>query len=163
MKDKEVMQQALEALRDAIDYTDDEASSPKVTRQCADAIAALESALAQPVQPSFTHDDADRLFGRPGDCDCLVAYGNICSEETEILAVRIEAMKAAAHDLVDRFALAQPVQQETHSAENVPEDTVGNRRAITQNPGSAIAIMQRMERRIKSLESALAVHPKEPS
>ena len=59
MKDKEVMQQALEALRDAIDYTDDEASSPKVTRQCADAIADLESAIAQTAQPTVITWNAD--------------------------------------------------------------------------------------------------------
>lgn len=35
-----------------------------------------------------------------------------------------------------------------------PEDTVGNRRAISENPGSAIAIMQRMMRRITELEAA---------
>ena len=54
---KEVMQQALEALEGAINYTDSGAGSLSVTRQCVLAIAALESAIAQPVQPIKPNDN----------------------------------------------------------------------------------------------------------
>lgn len=46
---KELLRQALDALEAAIDYTDSEAWSPSVTRQCCLAIQSLEAAIEQPV------------------------------------------------------------------------------------------------------------------
>ena len=53
---KELLQQALEALETAIDYTDNSAWSPSATFECAAAITALRAAIAQPVQPATPED-----------------------------------------------------------------------------------------------------------
>lgn len=61
-----------------------------------------------------------------------------------------------------REAYRRGAAQPSAAVPEAPEDTVSNRRAIVGAPGSAIALMQGMQRRIKELEAKAPPAPAKP-
>lgn len=76
--------------------------------------------------------------------------------------IRAESGPEYVHELcnaaIQHYIDAQP----SAAVPEAPEDTVSNRRAIVGAPGSAIALMQGMQRRIKELEAKAPPAPAKP-